>query len=76
MDALLSGNCTPEEAPAGLRPVADVLAALQAPPDQREVAGWREVLMAYRELAGLPRMSGVIGSQTCRPARRRSYRKG
>lgn len=58
MDALLSGNCMPEEAPAGLRPVADVLAALQAPPDQREVAGWGEALIAYREMAGLPRTSG------------------
>src|SRR5580704_12298552 len=52
LDALLSGNCRPEEAPANLRPVAEVLAALQAPPDRREVAGWGQALTVYRETAG------------------------
>ena len=52
LDALLSGNCRPEEAPANLRPVAEVLAALQAPPDRREVAGWGQALTVYREIAG------------------------
>jgi hypothetical protein len=33
--------------------VAEALAALQAPPDQREVAGWGEALIAYREMAGM-----------------------
>jgi len=57
-DALLSGNCRPEEAPAGLRPVAEVLVALQAPPDRREVAGWGEALTVYREMAGWPGTPG------------------
>jgi hypothetical protein len=64
LDALLSGNCRPEEAPAGLRPVAEVLVALQAPPDRQEVAGWGQALTVYREIAGRPGM----------PARPRSRR--
>jgi hypothetical protein len=58
LDALLSGNCRPEEAPADLRPVAEVLLALQAPPDRREVAGWGQALTVYREMAGQPGMPG------------------
>jgi hypothetical protein len=57
-DALLSGNCRPEEAPANLRPVAEVLVALQAPPDRREVAGWGQALTVYRDIAGRPGMPG------------------
>ena len=57
-DALLSGDCRPEEAPTGLRPVAEVLVALQAPPDRREVAGWGEALTVYREMAGWPGTPG------------------
>ena len=53
LDALLSGNCLPEDAPVGLRLVAEALEALQAPPDQREVAGWTQALIAYREMADL-----------------------
>lgn len=58
LDALLSGNCRPEEAPADLRPVAEVLVALQAPPDRHEVAGWGQALTVYREVAGRPGMPG------------------
>lgn len=58
LDALLSGNCRPEEAPAELRPVAEVLVALQAPPDRREVAGWEQALTVYREMADRPGMPG------------------
>ena len=54
LDALLSGNCQPEEVPADLRPVAEVLVALQAPPDRREVAGWGQALTVYREVAARP----------------------
>ena len=43
-DALLAGNCRPEETPAELRAVAEVLLALQAPPDRREAAGWAAAL--------------------------------
>jgi len=76
LDALLSGNCRPEEAPADLRPVAEVLAALQAPPDRREVAGWGQVLTVYREIAGRPGRPGQPGraSQPARPGRPRSRR--
>jgi hypothetical protein len=58
LDALLFGNCRPEQAPADLRPVAEVLAALQAPPDRREVAGWGQALTVYREIAGQPGLPG------------------
>jgi hypothetical protein len=58
LDALLSGNCRPEEAPAELRPVAEVLLALHAPPDRREVAGWGQALTVYREMTGQPQMPG------------------
>ena len=58
LDGLLSGNCRPEEVPADLRPVAEVLVALQAPPDRREVAGWGQALTVYREIAGRPGMPG------------------
>jgi hypothetical protein len=61
LDALLSGNCRPEEASAELRPVAEVLVALQAPPDRREVAGWGQALTVYREMADRPGMPGRPG---------------
>jgi len=54
VDALLAGTCQPEEAPAELRTVAEVFAALRAPADQREVAGWDQALSTYRRLASLP----------------------
>jgi hypothetical protein len=54
IDALLAGTCQPEEAPAELRPVAEVFAALRAPADRREVAGWGQALAAFREGPGLP----------------------
>ncbi|HLK77964.1 MAG TPA: hypothetical protein VKU77_30495 [Streptosporangiaceae bacterium] len=38
--------------------MAEVLAALQAPPDQREVAGWGEALTVYRDTAGRPGTHG------------------
>lgn len=63
LDAILSGNCRPEQAPADLRPVAEVLVALQAPPDRREVAGWGQALTVYREMAGRPAMPGRPRSQ-------------
>jgi hypothetical protein len=56
-DALLSGACQPEQAPADLRVVAEVLAALQAPADQREVASWGLALAEYRAGPGLPEAS-------------------
>ena len=62
VDALLSGTYKPEEALAGLRPVAEVLVALQAPADRREVARWAESLIAYREMAGMPRRPRLIAA--------------
>jgi len=58
LDALLDGSCRPEETPAALLPVAEVLAALQAPPDRREVAGWGEALTVYRDTAVRPGTHG------------------
>jgi len=72
LDALLSGHAKPEETPAELRPVAEVLVALQAPPDQREVAGWEAALTVYRELAGRPGTPGRPRSPRARSRRRRS----
>jgi hypothetical protein len=66
LDALLSGTCRPEEVPADLRPVAEVLVALQAPPDRREVAGWGQALTVYREIAGRPGMPGRTRSRRAR----------
>jgi len=63
LDALLSGNCRPDEVPADLRPVAEVLVALQAPPDRREVAGWGQALTVYREIAVRPGMPGRTRSR-------------
>lgn len=57
-DALLAGDCRPEEAPAELRPVAEVLLALQAPPGRRETAGWEAALTAYREVTNSPERPG------------------
>ncbi len=54
LDALLAGTCQPEEAPADLRAVAEVFAALRAPSDRREVAGWNQALTAYRGMTGVP----------------------
>jgi hypothetical protein len=58
LDALLSGACPPEDAPGELRPVAEVLVALQAPPDQREAAGWGQALSEYREMTRRPETPG------------------
>ena len=65
LEALLDGTCRPEDAPAELRPVAEALTALQAPPDRREVAGWGQALTVYRETRGRPGTNG-------RPRPRRS----
>jgi hypothetical protein len=65
LDALLSGST--EDAPAGLRPVAEVLAALQAPPGPGEFAGWNRALTAFRDtppdLHRVPRQRGSRSSR-------------
>jgi hypothetical protein len=50
--------------------VAEVLVALQAPPDRREVADWGQALTVYREMAGRPGTPGRPGI----PGRSRSRR--
>jgi hypothetical protein len=65
-DALLAGHCRPEQTCAELRPVAEALMALQAPPDRREAAGWGEALTVYRQTAGRP---GTRGRPRPRPSR-------
>ena len=72
MDAFLSGHATPEESPAELRPVAEVLMALQAPPDRRELAGWEAALTVYREVAGHLETPGRPRSRRPRSRRPRS----
>jgi hypothetical protein len=58
LEALLSGTGRAEETPAELRPVAEVLAALQTRPDPRSVPGWDEALLAFREAATLQEQRG------------------
>jgi hypothetical protein len=58
LEALLSGTGRAEETPAELRPVAEVLAALQTQPDPRSVPGWDEALLAFREAATLQEQRG------------------
>jgi uncharacterized membrane protein YgcG len=56
-DTLLSGQCAPEQAPPGLRPVAEALTALRAPAGPAELAGWPQALAGYRDLAWNPAMA-------------------
>ncbi len=69
-DALLAGTGQPEEAPAELRAVAEVFAALRAPADQREVASWDQALTTYRGMAGLPEVPGPIAQAEAEADRR------
>jgi hypothetical protein len=53
LDALLAHNLRPEETPATLRPVAEVLAALRKSPGGAELAGLDQALAEFRETAGV-----------------------
>ncbi len=66
LDALLAQDRGPEETAAPLRPVADVLAALQAAPSQGELAGLDPVLAEFRGAGGMP--AGFHRSRRRRPA--------
>ena len=66
LDALLAQDRGPEETAAPLRPVADVLAALQAAPSQGELAGLDPVLAEFRGAGGMP--GGFHRSRPRRPA--------
>jgi len=47
-DGLLAGNLLPEDTAGGLRPVAEVIAALNAPPVTSELAAEASALRAFR----------------------------
>ncbi|MBO0777179.1 MAG: hypothetical protein J2P34_12790, partial [Actinobacteria bacterium] len=51
LDALLAGALPPDDVTTGLRPVADLLAALSAPPEPDELAGHGQMLAAFRQWA-------------------------
>src|SRR5260221_6807253 len=51
-DALLAGNLPPDNAADGLRPVAQVIAALSAPPVASELAAEASVLAVFRGVVG------------------------
>ena len=66
LDALLAQDRGPEETAAPLRPVADVLAALQAAPSHGELTGLDPVLAEFRGAGGMP--DGFHRSRPRRPA--------
>jgi hypothetical protein len=66
LDALLAQDQGPEETTAPLRPVADVLAALQAAPSRGELTGLDPVLAEFRGAGGMP--GGFHRSRPRRPA--------
>ena len=65
--ALLAGSDLPTDAAAGLRPVADVLAALRAGPASDELAGLGTAQAEFRRRIGRPTRPGR--SRRRRPAR-------
>ena len=66
LDALLAQDRGPGETAAPLRPVADVLAALQAAPSRGELTGLDPVLAEFRGAGGMP--DGFHRSRPRRPA--------
>ena len=66
LDALLAQDRGPGEAAAPLRPVADVLAALQAAPSHGELTGLDPVLAEFRGAGGVA--DGFHRSRRRRPA--------
>jgi len=73
---LLSGTVRPDEFTAGLRAVADLLAALRAPAGPGETSGWADALTLYRAngpaTRPLPEIRvPEIGVPEIRPATRR-----
>ena len=65
LDALLTGDLVTDEAYAGLQPAAALLAALNAAPEDGELAGHARALAQFRQRGGMP-------VHTRRSARRRS----
>jgi hypothetical protein len=64
LDALLTGDPVTDEANAGLQPAAALLAALNAAPQEGELAGHARALAEFRRRGGMPVHAG-------RSARRR-----
>jgi hypothetical protein len=64
LDALLTGDLVTDEACAGLQPAAALLAALNAAPQDGELAGHARALAEFRRRGGMP-------AHARRPARRR-----
>jgi len=54
LDALLTGDLVTDEAYAGLQPAAAVLAALNAAPQDGELAGQARALAEFRHRGGMP----------------------
>jgi hypothetical protein len=54
LDALLTGDLVTDEAWAGLQPAAALLAALNAAPQDGELAGHARVLAEFRRRGGMP----------------------
>jgi hypothetical protein len=54
LDALLTGDLVTDEAYAGLQPAAALLAALNAAPEDGELAGHARVLAEFRRRGGMP----------------------
>jgi len=54
LDALLTGDLVTDEACAGLQPAAALLAALNAAPQDRELAGHARALAEFRHRGGRP----------------------
>ena len=54
LDALLTGDLVTDEAGAGLQPAATLLAALNAAPQDGELAGHARVLAEFRRRGGMP----------------------
>ena len=54
LDALLTGDLDTDEACAGLQPAAALLAALNAAPQDGELAGHARVLAEFRRRGGMP----------------------
>jgi hypothetical protein len=54
LDALLTGDLVPDEAYAGLQPAAALLAALNAAPEDGELAGHARALAEFRRRDGMP----------------------
>jgi hypothetical protein len=54
LDALLTGNVLPEDAPEELRPVAEAMAALNAAPHSSELAAEARAMAMFRAAAAQP----------------------